>query len=166
MVLSKHRDSRNRVIARNVNSARDILSFGNRHGQLLVMISPNDDAMRLFAGKRILIFEDGFLLSEEAESRLMNAGAVILGPVTTASQALDYLQCETIDAVVMDVALEPEAVLPLISELERGTVPFIFVLPDNPRLDGQRFAGFILSARKNDLSTIAEALFLRRNVEQ
>lgn len=166
MVLSKHRHSRNRVIARNVNSARDILLFGNRHGQLLVMFSPNDDAMRLFAGKRILVFEDGFLLSEEAESRLTNAGAVILGPVTTASQALDYLECEAIDAVVMDVALEPEAVLSLISELERGAVPFIFALPDNPRLDGQRFAGFILSARNNDLSSIAEALFLRRNLEQ
>ncbi len=166
MVLSKHRHSRNRVIARNVNSARDILSFGNRHGQLLVMISPNNDAMRLFAGKRILVFEDGFLLSEEAKFRLANAGAVILGPVTTASQALDYLECEAIDAVVMDVALEPEAVLPLISELERGAVPFIFALSDNPRLDGQRFAGFIFSARDNDLSTIAEALFLHRNVEQ
>ncbi len=68
MVLSKHRHSRNRVIARNVNSARDILSFGNRHGQLLVMISPNNDAMRLFAGKRILVFEDGFRFRKKRNS--------------------------------------------------------------------------------------------------
>lgn len=149
-----------------MKSAPDILSSGLRHGQLLVMISLNDDVMRLFAGKRILVFEDEFLLSEEVKSRLTNAGAIILGPVTMASQALYFLECEAIDAVVMDVALEPEAVLPLLSELERGAVPFIFALPDNPRLDGYRFAGFVLSARSNDLSTIAEALFLRRNVEQ
>ncbi|MBC2887117.1 transcriptional regulator [Ochrobactrum sp. CM-21-5] len=122
--------------------------------------------MRLFSGKRILVLEDSFLLSEEAETRLTNAGAIVLGPVSTASQALDYLESETVDAVVMDVALEPEAVLPLIAELEHGAIPFIFALSDNPRLDSQRFAGFVLSARNKDLSTIAEALFLRRNVEQ
>src|SRR5690606_5755186 len=113
MVLSRHRLSRNRVVVRDVKSARDILSFGFRHGQLLVMIRSNDDTMRLFSGKRILVFEDGFLLSEEAEASLANAGAIMLGPVNTADRALDYLESETVDAVVMDVALEPEAVLPL-----------------------------------------------------
>jgi DNA-binding response OmpR family regulator len=126
----------------------------------------NDDTMRLFSGKRILVFEDGFLLSEEAAARLANVGAVVLGPVSTADQALDYLESEQIDAVVMDVALEPEAVLPLIAELEQGAIPFIFALSDNPRLDSKRFAGFVLSARHRDLSTIAEALFLRRSLEQ
>lgn len=156
---------RYRVLARDVNSARGILSFGPRHGQLFVMNKSNDDIMRLFSGKRILVFEDGFLLSEEAAARLTNAGAIVLGPVSTASQALNYLDGGVVDAVVMDVALEPDAVLPLIDQLERGAIPFIFALPENPRLDSQRFAGFVLSARHKDLSTIAEALFLRPAME-
>jgi len=156
---------RYRVLARDVNSARGILSFGPRHGQLFVMNKSNDDIMRLFSGKRILVFEDGFLLSEEAAARLTNAGAIVLGPVSTASQALNYLEGGAVDAVVMDVALEPDAVLPLIDQLERGAIPFIFALPENPRLDSQRFAGFVLSARHKDLSTIAEALFLRPAME-
>lgn len=156
---------RYRVLARDVNSARGILSFGPRHGQLFVMNKSNDDIMRLFSGKRILVFEDGFLLSEEAAARLTNAGAIVLGPVSTASQALNYLEGGVVDAVVMDVALEPDAVLPLIDQLERGAIPFIFALPENPRLDSQRFAGFVLSARHKDLSTIGEALFLRPAME-
>ena len=156
---------RYRVLARDVNSARGILSFGPSHGQLFVMNTSNDDIMRLFSGKRILVFEDGFLLSEEAAARLTNAGAIVLGPVSTASQALNYLDGGAVDAVVMDVALEPDAVLPLIDQLERGAIPFIFALPENPRLDSQRFAGFVLSARHKDLSTIAEALFLRPAME-
>lgn len=156
---------RYRVLARDVNSARGILSFGPRHGQLFVMNKSNNDIMRLFSGKRILVFEDGFLLSEEAAARLTNAGAIVLGPVSTAIQALNYLEGGVVDAVVMDVALEPDAVLPLIDQLERGAIPFIFALPENPRLDSQRFAGFVLSARHKDLSTIAEALFLRPAME-
>ncbi len=65
----------------------------------------------------------------------------------------------------MDVTLEPEAVLPVVAELEQSAIPFIFALSDNPILDSLGFAGFVLSARHRDLSTIAEALFLHRNVE-
>ncbi|AIK41397.1 MULTISPECIES: transcriptional regulator [Brucella] len=165
MMLSRHLHSQNRVVVRDVKSARDILSFGFRHGQLFVMIRSSDDTMRLFSGKRILVFEDGFLLSEEAGACLTKAGAVVLGPVNTAYQALYYLERERVDAVVMDVTLEPEAVLPVVAELEQSAIPFIFALSDNPILDSLGFAGFVLSARHRDLSTIAEALFLHRNVE-
>lgn len=130
------------------------------------MINSDHDTLRLFHGKNILIFEDGYLLSDEAKTKLVNAGAVVLGPVNLVEQALTYLESGTVDAVVMDVALEPETVLPLIAELEQSGIPFVFALSNNPRLDGQRFAGFVLSARDRDLTTIAEALFLRRNVEQ
>ena len=166
MALSRHRLPRNRVVVHDMKSARDILPFDFRHGQLLVMIRSNDDTMRLFSGKRILVFEDGFLLSEEARSRLAKAGTIVLGPVNTANQALDYVKNKAVDAVIMDVALEPEAVLPLIAELEQSAIPFIFALSDNPRLDSQRYAGFVLSARHRDLFTIAEALFLPPNTEQ
>lgn len=155
--------SRNREVTHDEKSAPDILSFGFRHGQLLVMISSNINAMRLFSGKRILVFEDSFLLSAEAQAELANAGATVVGPVATTGNALDALAAGGIDAVVMDVDLEPETVLPLIAKLEEDSVPFIFALSDNPRLDSQRFAGFVLSARKTDLSTIALALFLRES---
>ncbi len=65
MMLSRHLHSQNRVVVRDAKSARDILSFGFRHGQLFVMIRSSDDTMRLFSGKRILVFEDGFLRKQE-----------------------------------------------------------------------------------------------------
>ena len=38
---------------------------------------------------RILFFEDGFLPSEEAAASLVNAGAIVLGAVSTANQSLN-----------------------------------------------------------------------------
>jgi len=157
--------SRKSVGRRNANSAEAVLSFASKHGQLPGMVSPNEMSLRLLAGKRILVFEDGFLLSDEAETRLVGAGATILGPVSTAQQAIDHVQNGGVDAVVLDVALEPETVLPLIVELEEKSIPFIFALAANPRLDTKRFTGFVLSDRDRDLSTIAEALFRRHSME-
>ncbi len=118
----------------------------------------------LFRDKKILIFEDGFLLTEEAKTKIMALGASILGPVDTPENTLSFLVSETVDAVILDVALEPEAVLPVISALEDYHIPFIFALAAHPSLDGRRFAGFVLSAMDDDLATIATALFGRSHL--
>lgn len=120
----------------------------------------------LFRDKKILIFEDGFLLSEEAHQKLVDWGTQILGPVTTAEGVLRYLGTETVDAVILDVTIEPETVLPVIAALEHQDIPFIFALSSNPSLNGQRFAGFVLSALDDDLATIATALFGQRHLVQ
>lgn len=117
----------------------------------------------LFGDKKILIFEDGFLLSEEAHQKLVQWGTHILGPVSTADRALRYVRTQPVDAVIFDVAIEPEAVLQVVSTLEHHDIPFIFAVSSNPSLDGQRFAGFILSALDDDLATIATALFGQRH---
>ena len=120
----------------------------------------------LFGDKTILIFEDGFLLSEEAQQKLVQWGAHILGPVTTAERVLHCLSTAVVDAVILDVMIEPETVLPVIAALEHLDIPFIFAVSSNPSLDGQRFAGFILSGFEDDLSTIATALFGQRQLVQ
>lgn len=148
-----------------VKSAQGILSFAPKHGPLPAMVGSTEMSLRLLAGKRILVFEDGFLLSDEAGSRLAAIGAAVLGPVHTAQHALDHVESGGVDAVVLDVGLEPETVLPLIAELEEKSIPFVFALAANPRLDTKRFAGFVLSDDDRDLGTIAEALFLRRGTE-
>lgn len=130
------------------------------------MTSRNDSAMHSFSGKHILVFEDSFLLSEEAAQKLGSIGAFILGPVNTIEQGLRYLESNLVDAAILDVALEPAAVLPLVEALETRSTPFVFALPVNPAIDSKGFAGFVLSNRDNDLSVIAEALFRRRGLEQ
>ncbi|WP_247880484.1 transcriptional regulator [Ochrobactrum sp. Q0168] len=122
--------------------------------------------MYSFSGKRILVFEDSFLLSEETGRKLGAIGAVILGPVNTTEQALHFLQNEEVDAAILDVALEPVTVLPLVDALETRSTPFIFALSANPATDTKDFTGFVLSNRDNDLSVIAEALFRPRGLEQ
>ncbi|EMG51535.1 putative two-component response regulator protein [Ochrobactrum sp. CDB2] len=129
------------------------------HGQLSVMVQSKRCSPHLYRGKKLLIFEESFLLSEEAKTKLMALGASILGPVDSAKGILAYLASETVDAVILDVTIEPEIVLPVISALETHHIPFIFALSSHPGLNWQRFAGFVLSAADDDLATIATALF-------
>lgn len=123
------------------------------------MVHSKLNTAKLLGGKRILIFEDGFLLSDTAQIKLVTLGVSILGPVATADRVLSYLATGMVDAVILDVAIEPEVVLPVVSALESRHIPFIFALSSNPSLDEQRFAGFVLSASDDDLATIATALF-------
>jgi len=138
------------------------LNFALRHGQLFVMAHTIRDAMHLLDGKNVLIFENDFFLSEEAEQKLGNLGVIISGPFNRPSQVLDYLTINSVDAVIMDVTLEPEEALPVVAVLDKSGIPFIFALSSNPNHDGRHFAGFILSGDDDDLAAISTALFCNR----
>jgi hypothetical protein len=62
-----------------------------------------------------------------------------------------------IDAVILDAALAPSAVFPLITELEHRVIPFIFSVP--PTRYGHSTGGFVLSERDSDLLKIGDSLF-------
>jgi len=72
---------------------------------------------------------------------------------------LTLLKNETIDAAILDLQLDGEAVFPLAERLLFLEIPFIFATAYvNPELPGT-YGGFHLCARTEELEQIAEALF-------
>lgn len=85
-------------------------------------------AGRLLAGKRVLVVEDDFLIAEDLVRALEEAGAVVLGPMATVSEALAAVMSEgALDFAVLNIELRGEVIFPVAHVLRQRTVPFIFV---------------------------------------
>ena len=60
-------------------------------------------------GRRILIVEDEMLVGMELESLLQRQGCTALGPAPTVARALDLLEDERPDAVLLDLNLNGQS---------------------------------------------------------
>lgn len=110
-------------------------------------------------GSRILIVEDEYLLADDLCEALGNAGAEVLGPLSSVKDAAAYVAGEgSIDAAVLDVNLRGEMIFSVADSLRERGVPFAFatgydetILParfaDTPRIEkpfkGKRVAAVI-----------------------
>ena len=81
-------------------------------------------------GKRILVVEDEPLVSMLVEDELRGAGAEVVGPVPTVSEALGLVEAAAADggisAAVLDINLQGQAVVPVADRLAALGVPFLF----------------------------------------
>jgi PAS domain S-box-containing protein len=84
------------------------------------------DAEEVLAGTRVLVVEDEMLLTMVIETALGQAGAEPVGPASTLAEAVSLAQAERLDAAVLDVNLNDEAVFPVADFLRERGVPFIF----------------------------------------
>ena len=121
------------------------------------MYTTNEHRMQIYAGKLILFFGESTFLTKKTEGALHNAGIISLGPVETVGQALKALESGNIDAVILDVALNANLIIPVIARLDEKAVPFVFAAPSSRK--GQIPAGFVLSGRESDLLKIGNVLF-------
>ncbi len=81
----------------------------------------------LFAGKRILVLEDDYLVVEEMVQELATSGADVVGPIANLSKAFDRLnKVSDIQGAILDINLQGEMVYPLADELVRRGIPFVF----------------------------------------
>ena len=81
----------------------------------------------LFAGKRILVVEDDYLVVEEMVQELAASGAEVVGPIANLTKAFDRLdKIPDIRGAVLDINLQGEMVYPLADELVRRGIPFVF----------------------------------------
>jgi CheY-like chemotaxis protein len=85
-----------------------------------------------FAGLRILIVEDEFLLAMELEMLLQQGGCVVLGPVSSVGQALAMLDGEPPDVALLDVNLKGERATPVAAALQARGVPFVLITGYSP----------------------------------
>jgi CheY-like chemotaxis protein len=91
------------------------------------------DCAKTLAGCKVLVVEDEMLVAIDYCERLVAAGAEILGPFTSVSQALTCLDTSQIDVAILDYALADRTSDPLQSALETRDIPFI-VITGYPRV--------------------------------
>jgi DNA-binding response OmpR family regulator len=78
-------------------------------------------------GRRILVVEDDYMIAQDVQDDLERAGAVVIGPTSSVSGAMNLLDGETsVDAAVLDINLGDERSFPVAEALQRKSVPFLF----------------------------------------
>jgi CheY-like chemotaxis protein len=82
---------------------------------------------RRLAGKRLLVVEDEPLIALEIVDGLQSAGAHVLGPAGTVSEALRVIANTKLHAALLDANLGGDPVDDVATALVRSNVPFIFV---------------------------------------
>ncbi|PSC02680.1 hypothetical protein SLNSH_22725 [Alsobacter soli] len=83
--------------------------------------------MQQLQQSRVLVLEDQYLLAMQVEEDLQSKGAQVVGPVATASEALELIESTEIDAAVLNVRLKNGTSFAVADELLRRGVPFVFV---------------------------------------
>lgn len=81
----------------------------------------------LLSGRAILIVEDNYFLATDLQRNLELAGARVLGPVGSISEAFQLIRDERVDAALLDIELEEETSYPIAERLAAIGVPFLFV---------------------------------------
>ena len=80
----------------------------------------------VFSGKRVLIVEDEMLVALGLEDNLKSLGCVVLGPVSSLSQAMRVAETIAADAAILDVNLRGDYVYPAAAILADRGIPFMF----------------------------------------
>ena len=80
-----------------------------------------------FAGRRVLVVDDEFLVALTAADALESVGCEVVGPATQLAAALQLAHSEVLDAAVLDINITGETIWPVASELQDRGVPFLFL---------------------------------------
>jgi len=75
---------------------------------------------------RILLVEDDYYLATDASEWLKEAGASVVGPVASSSQALELLGGAQVDAAVLDINLGFGPEFEVARHLHQQQVPMVF----------------------------------------
>lgn len=83
--------------------------------------------LQLLQQKRVLVVEDEFLLGLSLLEDLTQAGACVVGPVSTLGEALAAASCEAFDLALLDINIRGEMSFPVADALLARNVPLIFL---------------------------------------
>ena len=78
-------------------------------------------------GKRILIVEDNPILAYDISDLMDEVGAEPVGPALDVGTGMQLVRENDLDAALLDVDIGGEYVWPIAEELERHSVPYVFV---------------------------------------
>nr|WP_289852098.1 response regulator [Rhizobium sp. SSA_523] len=106
-----------------------------------------------------MIVEDAYFLADDTGRALKRAGVVIIGPVATASDALEKLATERVDAAILDLHLRDETVFLVADRLVQRKIPFLFATSVSASALPKNYTGFALCEKPKELNVIARELF-------
>jgi len=86
----------------------------------------------IFAGRRVLVVEDEFLVSLTTIEFLECAGCEVVGPATTVAMAMQFVETEFLDAAVLDINISGDTIWPVAEALRRKGVPCLFLSAYSP----------------------------------
>jgi DNA-binding LytR/AlgR family response regulator len=112
-------------------------------------------------GKRILLVEDEYLIVEDLLRAFTQAGAIVLGPAATLSEALRLVASSgALDGAVLDINLQGEMVFPLADALMTRGVSFVFSTGYDREAIPSRFEDIPRCEKPVSPQQVAEALFV------
>lgn len=82
--------------------------------------------MSSLTDRRILLLEDDYYLATDACEWLKDAGADVVGPASSSSQALELLALQQIDAAVLDINLGFGPEFEVARQIQHQQVPIVF----------------------------------------
>jgi DNA-binding response OmpR family regulator len=77
-------------------------------------------------GARVLVVDDEFLIAAQLEADLSAAGAEVIGPLLTVSEALAAAAREDLTAAVLDIQIGSDSIGAVALELSARGIPFVF----------------------------------------
>ena len=108
---------------------------------------------------RIAVVEDEYLLADELRIELVDAGAIVLGPVGTVRDAMALIEAEAqIDGAILDTNLRGEMVFPVADALEERGVPFLFTTGYDSSVIPPRFQHIVRCEKPTRMSKVAQAI--------
>lgn len=79
------------------------------------------------AAQRLLVVEDELLVALDIESILNDAGLTVIGPASSAAEALELIGSTTPDAALIDANLSGEPITEVAKALSERGIPFAYV---------------------------------------
>ena len=116
-------------------------------------------AEAILAGKRILVVEDEYFIAKGLARDLRKAGAVVLGPVPTAGEALALVAAEPLDGAVLDVSLRDGMAFPVADALAEKGVSFVFATGYASSALPAPYAAMACCEKPAEIGTLAATLF-------
>lgn len=108
---------------------------------------------------RILVVEDEYMLADELQRELEDAGAIVLGPVGAVEDAIDLIASEReIDGAVLDVNLGGDLVYPAAEMLMERSVAFVFTTGYDASTIPARFEHVVRCEKPINLRKITQAV--------
>jgi DNA-binding response OmpR family regulator len=84
------------------------------------------EAARTLSGARVLVVEDEAIIGFELQASLTDAGAQVIGPSLTLTEAFALASHENLSAAVLDIRLGRETIGPVARQLAARGIPFLF----------------------------------------
>ena len=79
-------------------------------------------------GCRVLVAEDNRFIADELARLLETAGVIVLGPLATVDEALEFVEARAgIELVVLAIDLNGRGAFPVADTLAERRIPFVFV---------------------------------------